>query len=64
VTAVAAKNGDQAEELMLRHILDVVRRIERNLKVDLKAGSLLGLDVILSKKALSKKSAVRRFRTG
>jgi GntR family transcriptional repressor for pyruvate dehydrogenase complex len=64
VAAVAAKKGDQAEEIMLRHILDVVRRIERNLKVDLKAHSLFGLDAILSKKALSKKSRGRRFRTG
>ena len=48
---------------MLRHILDVVRRIERNLNVDLKAHSLFGLDVILSKKALSEKSGVRRLRT-
>ncbi len=64
VVAVAAKNRDQAEELMLRHILDVVRRIERNLKVDLKAHSLFGLDSILSKKTLSNKNVVRRFRRG
>ena len=64
VTAVSAKNCDQAEEIMLRHILDVVRRIEKNLKVDLKTHSLFGLDVILSKRALSKKIGGRRFRTG
>jgi hypothetical protein len=49
---------------VLRHILDVVRRIERNLKVDLEAHTFFGLDVILSKKALFRKSGGRRFRTG
>jgi hypothetical protein len=42
----------------------MVKRIEGNLKVDLKGHSLFGLDTILSKRALSKKSVVRRFRTG
>jgi len=64
VNAVAARRSDRAEELMLRHILDVVRRIEKNLKVDLKAHSLFGLDAILSKKTLSRKSGPRRFKTG
>ncbi len=64
VAAIAAGKSDQAEELMLRHILDVVRRIEKNLRVDLKARSLFGLNSILSQKALSRRSASRRSKTG
>ncbi len=64
VAAIAAKNRDRAEELMLRHILDVVRRIERNLKVDLKAHSLFGLEGILAKKAQPKEGISRRSKTG
>jgi len=64
VTAVADRKSDQAEELMLRHILDVVRRIERNLRVDLKARSLFGLDSILSERARSRNDGPRRLKTG
>ncbi len=63
VNAVATGKSDQAEELMLRHILDVVRRIEKNFGVDLKARSLFGLDSILSEKARSRKGASRRFKS-
>jgi GntR family transcriptional repressor for pyruvate dehydrogenase complex len=62
VTAISARNHDHAEELILRHILDVVRRIERNLKVDLKAHTLFGLDGILRKNSPPVKGIARRTR--
>jgi GntR family transcriptional repressor for pyruvate dehydrogenase complex len=60
LSAVAQKDIDRAEEGILRHLLDVVRRIERNINVDLKAESLLGLDHILSNHSRNRRRGVRR----
>ena len=62
VAAVAAKDAEEAEEQMLRHLLDVVRRIERNININLKAESLLGLDLILLGHNQSRGRGVRRSR--
>jgi hypothetical protein len=63
ISAVAAKDDDRAEEQILRHLLDVVRRIERNINVDLKAESLLGLDLILSDHRQDRRGTIRRSNT-
>jgi GntR family transcriptional repressor for pyruvate dehydrogenase complex len=39
--AIADKDPDQAEQLMVRHLFDVVRRIESNLHIDLEKESLI-----------------------
>ncbi|TFG44480.1 MAG: FadR family transcriptional regulator [Syntrophobacterales bacterium] len=46
--AIAAKDPDQAEQLVVRHLFDVVRRIESNLHIDLEKESLCGFKLIRS----------------
>jgi GntR family transcriptional regulator, transcriptional repressor for pyruvate dehydrogenase complex len=46
--AIAEKDPDQAEQLMVRHLFDVVRRIESNLHIDLEKESLCGFKLIRS----------------
>ena len=46
--AIADKDPDQAEQLMVRHLFDVVRRIESNLHIDLEKESLCGFKLIRS----------------
>lgn len=46
--AIADKDQDQAEQLMVRHLFDVVRRIESNLHIDLEKESLCGFKLIRS----------------
>jgi len=48
--AIAKKDADRAEQEMVRHLFDVVRRIESNLKIDLQEESLCGFNLIRRKK--------------
>lgn len=45
-TAIAAKDRDLAERVMVLHLFDVVRRIESNLDTDLKKESLCGVRLV------------------
>ena len=47
--AIAVKDADWAEQEMVLHLFDVVRRIESNLNVDLQRKSLCGFNLIRSK---------------
>jgi len=58
--AVAAKDTDKAELEMLRHLVDVVQRIERNLNVDLDVGSLFEVDRMPAKARPSLQTKARR----
>lgn len=42
--AIAARDADAAEKEMVRHLFDVVRRIESNLAMDLQQSTLCGFD--------------------
>ena len=44
--AIAAKNQDLAEEVVVHHLFDVIHRIEFNLGMDLKKESLCGINLI------------------
>jgi GntR family transcriptional regulator, transcriptional repressor for pyruvate dehydrogenase complex len=44
--AIAAKNKDLAEEVVVLHLFDVIHRIEINLGMDLKKESLCGINLI------------------
>ncbi len=46
IEALAAKNADLAEQEMVSHLFDVVRRIESNRKIDLKLETMCGVDLI------------------
>jgi GntR family transcriptional regulator, transcriptional repressor for pyruvate dehydrogenase complex len=62
LAALSAKDPDSAEEKMLRHLLDVVRRIERNIHVDLEATSLFGIDRFASSSTETVRKKARRFK--
>jgi GntR family transcriptional repressor for pyruvate dehydrogenase complex len=44
--AIAAKDADLAEQEMVLHLFDVVRRIESNLKIDLNLETMGGVDLV------------------
>jgi GntR family transcriptional repressor for pyruvate dehydrogenase complex len=44
--AIAAENADLAEKEIVRHLFDVVRRIESNLKIDLQQNTLCGYNLL------------------
>jgi GntR family transcriptional repressor for pyruvate dehydrogenase complex len=46
IEAIASGNADRAEQEMVLHLFDVVRRIEANLKVDLQRNTLCGFNLI------------------
>lgn len=50
VGAIAAKDQDLAERVIVLHLFDVVRRIEANLDTDLKKESLCGFDLVRAAK--------------
>jgi DNA-binding FadR family transcriptional regulator len=47
--ALEGKDADRAEEEMVLHLFDVVRRIEANLKIDLQENTLCGFNLIRRK---------------
>jgi DNA-binding FadR family transcriptional regulator len=47
--AIADRDADRAEQEMVRHLFDVVRRIESNLKIDLQKNTLCGFNFIRRK---------------
>lgn len=57
--AIAAKDQDLAEKVMVLHLFDIVRRIESNLETDLKKESLCGFSLV---RAAQRKSGSRRPR--
>jgi DNA-binding FadR family transcriptional regulator len=59
-SAMAARDADRAEQEMLSHLLDVVRRIERNIRVDLDAEALFGKAFVLSTESRPVKNTTRR----
>lgn len=44
--AIAAKDPDRAEQELVSHLFDVVRRIESNLRIDLDPGTMDGFNLI------------------
>lgn len=44
IAAIAARDADRAEQEMVLHLFDVVRRIETNLKIDLRQNTLYGFN--------------------
>jgi GntR family transcriptional regulator, transcriptional repressor for pyruvate dehydrogenase complex len=44
IAAIAAHDADRAEQEMVLHLFDVVRRIETNLKIDLRQNTLYGFN--------------------
>ncbi len=44
--AIVAKDADLAEQEMVSHLFDVVRRIESHLKIDLNLATMCGVDLI------------------
>ena len=44
LAAIAARDADRAEQEMVLHLFDVVRRIETNLKIDLQQNTLYGFN--------------------
>jgi GntR family transcriptional repressor for pyruvate dehydrogenase complex len=44
LAAIAARDADRAEQEMVLHLFDVVRRIETNLKIDLQQSTLYGFN--------------------
>jgi GntR family transcriptional repressor for pyruvate dehydrogenase complex len=54
--ALAGKDIERAEEKMLRHLMDVVKRIERNINIDLDIESLFGGAIVSLNALRSRKS--------
>ena len=54
--AIAAGSADRAEREMVRHLLDVVRRIQSNLKIDLQQNTQCGFNLA------RRKAQTRRFK--
>jgi GntR family transcriptional repressor for pyruvate dehydrogenase complex len=46
IQAIAVRDSDRAEREMIRHLFDVVRRIESNLKIDLQRNTLCGFNFL------------------
>jgi GntR family transcriptional repressor for pyruvate dehydrogenase complex len=44
IAAIAARDADRAEQEMVLHLFDVVRRIETNLKIDLQQSTMYGFN--------------------
>ena len=57
LAAIAARDADRAEQEMVLHLFDVVRRIETNLKVDLQQSTLYGFN--FARNARTKRSTRR-----
>ncbi len=52
--AIAAKDPDRAEQELVSHLFDVVRRIESNLRIDLDHGTMDGFNLIRTARAEKK----------